>query len=90
MTRQERAESAALFTSIASIIIIIITRNAASSFLFIRVVLLSLCASVLNVVHVVLQIDGEIPAQLIGELVGDAASVFTAAHGVAGAQNEQT
>jgi hypothetical protein len=88
MTRQERAESAALFTSIASIIII--TRNAASLFLFIRVVLLSLCASVLNVVHVVLQIDGEIPAQLIGELVGDAASVFTAAHGVAGAQDEQT
>ena len=88
MTRQERAKSAALFTSIASIIII--TRNAASLFLFIRVVLLSLCASVLNVVHVVLQIDGEIPAQLIGELVGDAASVFTAAHGVAGAQDEQT
>jgi hypothetical protein len=88
MTRQERAESAALFTSIASIIII--TRNAASLFLFIRVVLLSLCASVLNVVHVVLQIDGEIPAQLIGKLVGDAASVFTAAHGVAGAQDEQT
>ena len=46
--------------------------------------------SLLNVVHVVLQIDGEIPAQLIGELVGDAASVFTAAHGVAGAQDEQT
>ena len=37
----------------------------------------------LNVVYVKLQIDGEIFAQLLGELVRDAAAIFTAAHGVA-------
>ena len=40
-------------------------------------------STLLNVVYVKLQIDGEIFAQLLGELVRDAAAIFTAAHGVA-------
>ena len=47
-------------------------------------------STLLNVVYVKLQIDGEIFAQLLGELVRDAAAIFTAAHGVAGTQHEQT